>query len=89
MNEHLTNDGAAVFVFVDFQRYSTQCPETVTMMFSMKMTFGLERTRMGKTDGIYLDFSTMWALALFSPLPRLRSLRPPGKKNLFRDHRRI
>lgn len=66
---------ARLCFFVDFQRYSTQWPETVTMMFSMKMTFGLEKTRMGKTDA-----AAMCALALFSPLPRLRSLHPAGKK---------
>lgn len=34
--------------FIDFPRCSTQCPETVMMMFSMRMTSGLERTKMGK-----------------------------------------
>ena len=34
--------------FLDFLRYSTQCPETAMMMFSMKMTYGLDWTRMGK-----------------------------------------
>lgn len=37
------------YAFIDFLKYSTQCPKTAMMMFSMKMTSGLDWTRMGKT----------------------------------------
>lgn len=45
---HLPFDLIVFMLSLDFLRYSTQCPETATTMFSMKMTYGLDWIRTGK-----------------------------------------
>lgn len=44
--------------FLDFLKYSTRCPKTAMMIFSMKMTSGLHWSRMGKkhTNSMIINY---------------------------------
>lgn len=64
--------------FLGFLKCLTQCPKIATMMFSTKMTSGLDRTKMGKTASSDIDLLKNPLHVVFTDEPPIPLDAPQG-----------